>query len=63
MVNNVVDHSAGKIMSIHVIQTPNNISFSILDDGVGIFNKIQTEFGLRRPITRNFRISQRKIDY
>jgi len=49
MVNNVIDHSAGKMMSIHVIQTPKNIIFSILDDGVGIFKKIQTELGLGDP--------------
>lgn len=46
MVNNVVDHSAGTLMTITVIQTPINIILSILDNGVGIFKKIQTELGL-----------------
>jgi anti-sigma regulatory factor (Ser/Thr protein kinase) len=49
MVNNVIDHSGGTIMSIHLYQTKINIGFSILDNGVGIFKKIQTEFGLADP--------------
>jgi len=46
LVNNVIDHSAGTTMTITVIQTPINIRLSILDNGVGIFKKIQTELGL-----------------
>jgi hypothetical protein len=46
LVNNVVDHSAGTMMTITVMKTPINITLSILDDGVGIFKKIQTELGL-----------------
>jgi hypothetical protein len=46
LVNNVVDHSAGTLMTITINQTPINIILSILDDGVGIFKKIQTELGL-----------------
>src|SRR4030043_755871 len=46
LVNNVVDHSAGTMMTVTVVQTAINIRLSILDNGVGIFKKIQTEFGL-----------------
>ena len=46
LVNNVVDHSAGTMMTVIVIQTPINIRLSIFDNGVGIFKKIQTELGL-----------------
>ncbi len=49
MVNNVIDHSGGTIMSIHLYQTKINIGFSISDNGVGIFKKIQTELGLDDP--------------
>jgi anti-sigma regulatory factor (Ser/Thr protein kinase) len=49
MVNNVIDHSGGTRMSIHLYQTKINIGFSILDNGVGIFKKIQTELGLDDP--------------
>jgi biotin operon repressor len=46
MINNVVDHSAGTMMAITIIQTPINIRLSIFDNGIGIFKKIQTELGL-----------------
>ncbi len=46
MVNNVIDHSAGTVMTIIVVKTPINIRLSIYDDGVGIFKKIQTELAL-----------------
>ena len=46
MVNNVIDHSAGKRMFIHVKKTVADISLAIFDNGVGIFKKIETAFGL-----------------
>jgi hypothetical protein len=46
LVNNVIDHSAGTIMTIAIAKTPINVRLSILDNGVGIFKKIQTELGL-----------------
>ncbi len=46
MVNNVVDHSAGQTLVIRISATANTIRIDIIDDGVGIFHKLQTELGL-----------------
>lgn len=46
MVNNVVDHSAGQSLVIRISSTTNTIRMDIIDDGVGIFHKLQTELGL-----------------
>jgi hypothetical protein len=47
--NNVVDHSAGKMVLIDAIRTAVDIQISLFDDGVGIFKKIQKEIGLEDP--------------
>ena len=46
MVNNVRDHSAGKIAMIEVQRTAVSIIIMVYDDGVGIFKKIKDNFGL-----------------
>lgn len=49
MINNVIDHSEGSKMTIDIIQYAPRISFVVMDDGVGIFNKIQRDFNLNDP--------------
>ncbi len=49
MINNVIDHSEGKKMTININQYTSNASFIVMDDGVGIFNKIQRDFDLNDP--------------
>ncbi len=46
MVNNVIDHSGGTRIRIRIRKTAVFVSIIILDDGVGIFHKIQSELGL-----------------
>jgi DNA-binding Lrp family transcriptional regulator len=46
MVNNVIDYSSGRKLNVHVKYSAALIRLAILDDGVGIFNKIQSELGL-----------------
>lgn len=46
MFNNAIDHSAGRTISIRVIKTAVSTEVLILDDGVGIFKKIQSEMNL-----------------
>ena len=50
MVNNAVDHSNGSNLSIMLKYSPTLIEMHIADDGVGIFQKIQTELCLDDPI-------------
>lgn len=46
MFNNAVDHSEGRTIRVEVIKTAANAEMSVVDDGVGIFRKIQSELGL-----------------
>ena len=41
MVNNVLDHSGGKHVSISAIRDKEKIMISVIDDGEGIFRKIR----------------------
>ncbi len=41
MVNNAIDHSEGTNLKIRVNRTYKSIELQIIDDGIGIFNKIQ----------------------
>lgn len=46
MINNAVDHSGGKLLSVHMARTAKSTEISIADDGIGIFKKIQAALNL-----------------
>lgn len=46
MFNNVIDHSGGFEVIVHIKKTALFTEMALLDNGVGIFKKIQTELGL-----------------
>jgi STAS-like domain of unknown function (DUF4325)/Histidine kinase-, DNA gyrase B-, and HSP90-like ATPase len=46
MFNNAIDHSAGTSISVTVSKTAASASISLLDNGIGIFKKIQQALGL-----------------
>lgn len=46
MMNNAIDHSEGDKVTVLVTLWPSNIMLQIEDNGIGIFKKIQTQFGL-----------------
>lgn len=46
MINNVIDHSGGKLLSVRMARTAKSTEISIADDGIGIFKKIQTAMNL-----------------
>lgn len=46
MYNNVIDHSEGKNALVVFRHLPGRVELTVLDDGVGIFNKITSELGL-----------------
>ena len=43
--NNAISHSDGNIVSVEVEKTAASVKLVLLDDGVGIFTKIQNKFG------------------
>jgi len=46
MINNAIEHSAGKKLIVSVKHTALDTTMQILDDGEGIFKKLQRELGL-----------------
>jgi anti-sigma regulatory factor (Ser/Thr protein kinase) len=46
MVNNALDHSGGKVLTVIFGRTPKAILMGVEDDGVGIFGKIKKAFHL-----------------
>lgn len=46
MFNNAIDHSGGKVITVSLSKTAVSTDIWILDDGVGIFRKIQQALGL-----------------
>ena len=46
MVNNVIDHSESKILSLELIVDHLSLEFRIVDTGIGIFRKIKEVLGL-----------------
>ncbi len=46
MFNNVIDHSGGSEVIAHIKKTASFTEMALLDNGIGIFKKIQTELGL-----------------
>jgi len=46
MFNNAIDHSGGTRIHVGVHRTAKNTEMFVIDDGVGIFKKIQTALGL-----------------
>jgi anti-sigma regulatory factor (Ser/Thr protein kinase) len=46
MINNVIDHSEGSKVCVELKYDLDKIQLRVTDDGVGIFKKIQSKFGL-----------------
>jgi len=61
MVNNAIDHSEGTKAEIHVEQSAAGVSFLVIDDGIGIFNKIQRDLHLSEPRQAIFELSKGKL--
>ncbi|MEO0768411.1 MAG: DUF4325 domain-containing protein [Cyanobacteria bacterium J06649_4] len=46
MFNNAIDHSEGSVISVSLSKSATATEIVLVDDGIGIFKKIQTELGL-----------------
>jgi anti-sigma regulatory factor (Ser/Thr protein kinase) len=49
MVNNAIDHSEGTHVTVEAYRTAVSLSFSVVDDGIGIFHKIAAALKLPDP--------------
>jgi anti-sigma regulatory factor (Ser/Thr protein kinase) len=61
MVNNAIDHSEGKQITIQVKRTYKFIELWVVDDGIGIFTKIQKELRLDDPMHAILELSKGKL--
>ena len=61
IVNNSIDHSGGTKLIVSLVRTYRNIILKIIDNGVGIFNKIQEELNLDDPMHAILELSKGKL--
>ena len=61
MMNNVIDHSGSDTARIHIRLTAVSLQISIMDKGVGIFEKIQKDFGLEDQRQALLELSKGKL--
>lgn len=51
MINNAIDHSHSKKITVSMEKESDGISFTVFDQGIGIFNTIRTKFNLPDTLT------------
>ena len=61
MVNNVVSHSNARELTVWIERTPVAINLSVIDNGVGVFKKLQQAFGYRDPRHALLELSKGKV--
>jgi biotin operon repressor len=61
MVNNAIDHSEGTELELLIRRSYKFIEIFVLDDGVGIFSKIQRKFQLDDPLHAILELSKGKL--
>jgi len=61
MINNVIDHSSGKSMDIHLTKTAREVNAMIIDDGEGIFAKIRRVLKLENQSHAVLELSKGKL--
>ena len=61
MLNNAIDHSNGQKVTINIKRTLSKIIIFVVDDGIGIFKKLQEELGLSDPLHTILELSKGKL--
>jgi anti-sigma regulatory factor (Ser/Thr protein kinase) len=59
--NNAIEHSEGSLVTVTVVVWIDQFQILIMDNGVGIFNKIQKEYGLEDPLHAILELSKGKL--
>lgn len=60
MLNNAIDHSEGTTARIRVWARSDALAFEVADDGVGVFEKLRSAFGLPDPLSAIQELSKGK---
>jgi len=61
MFNNAIDHSGGKSIYVSIAKSAVDTQLTVMDDGVGIFKKIQAALGLLDEKQAIFELSKGKL--
>lgn len=61
MANNVIDHAGARTLSVSLRRTPVSITLQVMDDGIGIFQKISSALGLTDPRQALLELSKGKF--
>ena len=61
MVNNAIDHSAGHAVRVELIRTTGSIHLRVIDDGIGMFQKIADALNLSDPRLSLLELSKGKF--
>lgn len=61
IVNNVIDHSEGTLLTIEISLSATTVTMWIIDNGIGIFRKISTELNLENDLHAVLELSKGKL--
>lgn len=61
MLNNAIDHSEGTTVVVQLRRTAIQIEINVIDDGIGIFKKIQEALGLEDPMYSILELAKGKL--
>lgn len=61
MLNNAIDHSKGRHATIGLTMTKKMINMQVVDDGIGIFTKIQKDLNLEHPRVAILELAKGKL--
>lgn len=61
LINNAIDHSGGTSVTVSMRQTPSHLQLLVSDDGCGLFDKLQSAFGLDDPAIAMLELGKGKL--
>ncbi len=61
LLNNAVDHSGGRFVTVSLRQTPWQLQLLVSDDGCGLFQRIAGDFGIDDPALALFELAKGKL--
>lgn len=61
LVNNAIDHSEGRSVTVSVRQTPTQVQLLVSDDGRGLFDQIHARFAIDDPVMAMLELAKGKL--
>jgi anti-sigma regulatory factor (Ser/Thr protein kinase) len=61
LLNNAVDHSGGRTVTVSMRQTPVQLQLLVSDDGLGLFERVAREFAIEDPTLAMLELSKGKL--